>query len=144
MIDCLCGNIPFLTVSISQLQTSVLNRSQVLQHRNALQQYLFLLSWLAASADSEVVQDSKGKEGARAKPSTKARGKKASCESHLSGQWDWPYQKDRVLQAFLASLKVDSSCLFDSSHEQHRMLDLGVHVVGMIYLNFLVLIIQGL
>ncbi len=51
LLDALCSNVPFLASSISKLGPMERAHPSVLQHRNAIQQYMFFLTWLSAAAD---------------------------------------------------------------------------------------------
>jgi hypothetical protein len=55
LLEALCGNVPFLASSISKLGPTERSHPStptlLLQHRNALQQYAFFLTWLSSAAD---------------------------------------------------------------------------------------------
>ncbi len=66
LLDALCGNVPFLASSISKLGPIERRDPAVLQHRNAVQQYVFFLTWLTIQADIDAAQDEKESKGKQA------------------------------------------------------------------------------
>ena len=71
LLEALSGNVPSLASSISKLGPVERSRPSLLQHRNALQQYVFLLTWLSATADQCAALEEK--EGGASKATTGER-----------------------------------------------------------------------
>ena len=125
LLDVLTSNVPFLVSSISKLSRGSTEKANHLTyHRNAIQQYVFFLSWLssASEADSEAQKPSKSDGG---KAPVKPKGKKGSKEE---AAWDWTNgnSREKLLQALLTALRCDCSNLFDGPHEAARMIDLCI------------------
>ena len=59
LLDALAGNVPFLASSISKLGPVERASPAVTQHRNALQQYMYFLTWLSSAADLSAASEDK-------------------------------------------------------------------------------------
>ena len=59
LLDALAGNVPFLASSISKLGPVERASPAVTQHRNALQQYMYVLTWLSSAADLSAASEDK-------------------------------------------------------------------------------------
>ncbi|GAX78483.1 hypothetical protein CEUSTIGMA_g5922.t1 [Chlamydomonas eustigma] len=138
--DALCSNVPFLASSIAHSTLIGRQSLSALQHRNAIQQYVFLLTWLSATADLQFALEA-GKDIAKA-PTGKSktsggervpakmsqqRPRKLANKDIDSLSWDWASTREKVLRALVCCLKVDCSILFDGAHEQNRMVEVCVH-----------------
>ncbi len=59
LVDALACSVPFLASSISKLGPIERSHPSVLQHRNAIQQYIYFLTLLMAAADQAALTEDK-------------------------------------------------------------------------------------
>lgn len=132
LIDSLCTNLVVLTASISSMVHGPIDRSATVtvQHRNALQQYVFFLHWLTAKADAEAADGTKAQEAQDAAAGKKpaARGRKGAAAAAVGrmSAWDWPAARLKVLKSVVAGLRVDATPLFEAAVQRNKMVDLAM------------------
>ena len=83
LLEALCGNVPFLASSISKLGPMERSHPSLLQHRNALQQYTFFITWLSTMADQCTACEEKDLSKAAAGERDRGGEREALLEAHV-------------------------------------------------------------